>query len=83
MISTLVMMMTFGPDTTTAAYTGAAYEGVPIITWCADKINIVFVWLFGFTSPELISFPITALGAVGAALGLVPRFVAQGIIDSN
>jgi len=82
-ISTLVMMMTFGPDTATAAYTGAAYEGVPIITWCADKIDFVFKWLFGFTSPELISFPITALGAVGAALGLVPRFVAQGIIDSN
>ena len=82
-ISTLVMMMTFGPDTASGAYTGGAYEGVPIITWCADKIDFVFKWLFGFTSPELISFPITALGAVGAALGLVPRFIAQGIIDSN
>lgn len=82
-ISTLVMMMTFGPDTASGAYTGNAYEGVPIITWCADKINIIFVWLFGFESPELISFPITALGAVGAALGLIPRFVSQGIIDNN
>jgi len=82
-ISTLVMMMTFGPDTASGVYSGNAYEGVPIITWCAAKIDFVFKWLFGFTSPELISFPITALGAVGAALGLVPRFVSQGIIDSN
>lgn len=82
-ISTLVMMMTFGPDATLGTYTGAPYEGVPIITWGAAKIDFVFKWLFGFTSPELISFPITALGAVGAALGLVPRFITQGIIDSN
>ena len=81
-ISTLVMMLTFGPGEG-GVYTGSAYEGVPVITWAADKINFVFRWLFGFMNPELISFPITALGAVGAALGLVPRFVAQGIIDNN
>ena len=81
-ISTLVMMLTFGPGEG-GVYTGQAYEGVPVITWLADKINVVFLWLFGFGSPELISFPITALGAVGAALGLVPRFIAQGIIDNN
>lgn len=82
-ISTLVMMLTFGPDTATGVYTGAAYEGVPVITWLADKINFVFHWLFGFESGALVSFPITALGAVGAALGLVPRFITEGIINSN
>ncbi len=82
-ISTLVMMLTFGPDSATHAYTGAAYEGVPVITWLADKINLVFYWLFGFESGALVSFPITALGAVGAALGLVPRFITEGIINSN
>ncbi|MBQ7711450.1 MAG: hypothetical protein IJT39_06450 [Bacteroidales bacterium] len=82
-ISTIVMMLTFGPDTTTGVYTGAAYEGVPIITWLADKVNFVFHWLFGFESGALVSFPITALGAVGAALGLVPRFITEGIINSN
>jgi len=81
-ISTIVMMMTFGTGPE-GVYTGAAYEGVPAITWLADKVNVVFRWLFGFESPELISFPITALGAVGAALGLVPKFVQQGIIDGN
>ena len=30
-----------------------------------------------------MAFPITALGAVGAALGLVPNFASQGWIDGN
>ncbi|MDD4395858.1 MAG: hypothetical protein PHQ33_08230 [Bacteroidales bacterium] len=80
-ISTLVMMLTFGP--TNGGYTGVAYEGVPIIPWLAGKIDFVFDWLFGFTSAELISFPITALGAVGAALALVPHFQESGLLDSN
>ncbi|MBR1784540.1 MAG: hypothetical protein IJ760_03760 [Bacteroidales bacterium] len=82
-ISTIVMMLTFGPSGSAGEYTGAAYEGVPVITWLADKVNIVFYWLFGFESGALVSFPITALGAVGAALGLVPRFVSEGIINGN
>ena len=82
-ISTIVMMLTFGPSGENGQYTGAAYEGVPIITMLADKINVVFDWLFGFKFGALISFPITALGAVGAALGLVPRFISEGIIDNN
>ena len=82
-ISTLVMMLTFGAGGENGEYTGAAYEGVPVITWLANKVNVVFEWLFGFTTGELVGFPITALGAVGAALGLVPTFDAAGIIDNN
>lgn len=82
-ISTVVMMMTFGPSGEGGVYQGVAYEGVPVITWAAAKVDFIFRWLFGFTSPQLISFPITALGAVGAAIGLVPRFIAEGIIDNN
>lgn len=80
-ISTFVMIITFGmPE---GGYNGGAYEGVALLPWLASKINIVFEWLFGFTSPELIAFPITSLGAVGAALGLVPKFQAEGLIDGN
>lgn len=82
-ISTLVMMLTFGPADKAAGYTGVAYEGVPVIPWIADKIDFLFRWLFGFTAPELIAFPITALGAVGAALGLIPGFIQAGILDNN
>ena len=80
-ISTMVMMLTFGPSA--EGYTGAAYEGVPLIPWLADKIDFVFKALFGFTNSELIAFPITSLGAVGAALGLIPRFQEAGLLDNN
>lgn len=80
-ISTLVMILTFGASA--EGYTGGAYEGIELLPWLAAKVNILFEWLFGFTDPHLIAFPITALGAVGAALGLVPNFAAQGWIDGN
>ena len=89
-ISTFVMMFTFGGSesvdaarNTIMAYTGAAYEGTRLLPWLASKVNFLFEWLFGFHAPELIAFPITALGAVGAALGLIPEFVRAGIIDGN
>ena len=81
-ISTLIMVMTFGPSES-GEYTGAAYEGVEILPWLGAKLGIVFEWLFGFTDPHLIAFPITALGAVGAALGLIPNFIEAGWIDGN
>ena len=80
-ISTLVMILTFGPGAD--GYTGAAYQGVEVLPWLANKVDFIFRWLFGFTDPHLIAFPITALGAVGAALGLVPNFLTEGWIDGN
>ena len=89
-ISTFVMMLTFGGSESVdaagnavVAYSGAAYEGTRLLPWLAGKVNFLFEWLFGFHAPELIAFPITALGAVGAALGLIPEFVRAGIIDGN
>lgn len=81
-ISTLVMIFTFGPGPA-GAYTGAAYEGTELLPRLAGKVNFIFEWLFGFNDPHLIAFPITALGAVGAALSLVPNFMAQGWMDGN
>jgi len=81
-ISTLVMILTFGASST-GEYTGAAYEGVEALPWLAGKVNVVFEWLFGFQDPHLVAFPITALGAVGAALGLIPNFVSAGWADGN
>ena len=80
-ISTLVMILTFGPSDGT--YDGQAYEGIELLPYLAGKINVVFEWLFGFQDPHLVAFPITALGAVGAALGLVPSFIAEGWADGN
>ena len=81
-ISTFVMILTFGASAT-GEYTGAAYEGVKVLPWLAGKIDFVFQWLFGFEHPELVAYPITALGAVGAALGLIPTFIEQGFVDGN
>jgi len=81
-ISTIVMMTTFGAPAD-GVYTGSAYEGVPVLPWLASKIDFIFQWLFGFDHPELIAFPITALGAVGAAIGLIPAFDASGLITAN
>ncbi len=81
-ISTLVMMLTFGTDAA-GAYTGAAYQGTELLPWLANKVDWLFKGLFGFNDPHQIAFPITALGAVGAALSLVPNFLAQGWLDGN
>ena len=80
-ISTVVMMLTFGAPE--GGYNGGAYEGIALVPYLAGKIDFVFNWLFGFESPQLVAFPITALGAVGAALGLIPRFIQEGIINGN
>ena len=81
-ISTLVMLFTFGPSAG-GNFTGAAYEGVELLPWLGSKLSFIFEFLFGFHDPHLIAFPITALGAVGAALGLVPNFASAGWIDGN
>ena len=81
-ISSLVMVFTFGPDKA-EGFTGAAYQGVELLPWIGEKLSFLFEWLFGFTDPHLIAFPITAIGEVGAALGLIPNFAAEGWIDGN
>ena len=80
-ISTLVMVLTFGAGAD--GYDGAAYQGTALLPWLAGKVSFVFDWLFGLQDPHLVAFPITALGAVGAALGLIPSFMEQGWIDGN
>lgn len=82
-ISTLVMILTFGPANPELGYQGVAYEGVKVLPWLAGKVSWFFEFFFGFRHPELIAFPITSLGAVGAALGLVKQFIAAGFIDGG
>lgn len=80
-ISSFVMMLTFGAGEN--GYDGSAYQGVALLPFLAGKIDFIFEWLFGFHNPELVAFPITSLGAVGAALGLVPKFQSSGLLDGN
>ena len=81
-ISTFVMLLTFGTGSN-GTYDGAAYEGIEFLPLVFGKINFIFEWLFGFEHPALMAFPIPSLGAVGAALSLVPEFAAQQIVNGN
>ncbi len=85
-ICTLVMMLTFGPGTAadgTAAYTGAAYEGIELLPKIGDLIAPITKVLFGFKDGSNIVVPVTSLGAVGAAIGLVPKMVETGLAGAN
>lgn len=81
-ICTLVMMLTNGASES-GAYTGAAYEGVALLPWIGEKIQFILTPLFGFSHASAVSVPITALGAAGAAIGLVPRMVETGMANAN
>ena len=81
-ICTLVMILTNGPSAE-GVYTGAAYEGVGLLPAIGEKLNFILKPLFGFSDPKAIAVPITALGAAGAAIGLIPGLVASGAAHAN
>lgn len=81
-ICTLVLMLTNG-SSATGVYTGAASEGIALLPWIGEKLQFILVPLFGFQSPEAIAFPITSLGAAGAAISLVPGMLQNGLIGGN
>lgn len=81
-ISTAVFMFTFGAGEG-GVYTGEAYQGVELLPRLAGKVGFLFDWLFGIKDPELMAFPITSLGAVGAALGQIPRFLEEGLLEGS
>lgn len=85
-ICTVVMMLTFGAGegaNGAAVFTGAAYEGVALLPKLGNLIAPVTKVLFGFISGSDIAVPITSLGAVGAAIGLVPEMVKSGLAGAN
>ena len=78
-ICTIVLMLINGPSES-GAYTGAAYEGIKLIPMLAEKIDFIIKPLFGFTSPEAIGIPVTALGAAGAAMSLTANLTTSKLI---
>ncbi len=80
-ISTLIMLLTFGEPVT--GYDGGLQQGIGLLPYLGNKISFILTPLFGFSSPEAIAFPITALGSTGAALGLVEGFLVADLISQN
>ena len=80
-ICTLVMMLTNGMPA--GGYTGAAYEGIGLLPWLGEKLQFILTPLFGFSSPESIAVPITALGSAGAAVGTVENLLATGLANAH
>jgi len=81
-ICTFVMILTKGPSEG-GFYTGSAFEGVGFLPFLGEKISFILNPLFGFSTSECIAVPITAMGAAGAAIGLVPSLVANGYAHAN
>jgi hypothetical protein len=81
-ICTFMMILIKGPGAE-GLYTGGAYEGVGFLPWAGAKIGFILKPLFGFISPEVVAIPITALGAAGAAIGLIPGMLSEGLVHAN
>ncbi|MDM8534711.1 hypothetical protein QUF55_08450 [Clostridiaceae bacterium HSG29] len=85
-ICTMIMILTFGPSEVNngiAVYKGLAYEGVELLPKIGSLLSPILKPLFGFRNASAIAFPITSLGSVGAALGLVTKFINEGLISGN
>lgn len=81
-ICTFVMLLTNGPSAT-GEYTGAAYEGIRLLPYLGEKLQFILQPLFGFSSPEAVAVPITALGAAGAAISLIPAMIQEGLAHAG
>ncbi len=78
-ICTLVMMLINGPSAS-GDYTGSAYEGIRLIPMLAEKLDFILKPMFGFSSPEAIAVPVTALGSAGASLSLTASLTTAHLI---
>ncbi len=74
-ICTMVMLLTNGPDD--------FYPGVALIPKIGERLNFILQPLFGFSSPESLSVPLTSLGSAGAAMALIPDLVSKNLAAAN
>ncbi|MDO5027724.1 MAG: hypothetical protein Q4E36_00540 [Bacillota bacterium] len=82
LICTLVLMLTNGPGPD-GLYDGSANQGIGLLPLLGEKINFIIKPLFGFSSPEAVAVPITALGSSGAAIAMVTDLVGAGKAYGN
>lgn len=81
-ICTLVVMLTQGPGAN-GLYDGSANQGIALLPWIGEKLQFIIKPLFGFSAPEAIAVPITALGSTGAAIGVVKEMATRNAVSAN
>ncbi len=81
-ICTLVLLLTNGPGAG-GVYDGSAGQGVPVLPWIGQQLNFILKPLFGFSNPEAVAVPITAMGSSGAAVGLISTMAESGVANGN
>ena len=81
-VCTFILMLINGPSSN-GTYTGAAYEGIRLLPYLANKIDFILKPLFGFSTPEAISVPVTSLGAAGAAISLTNNLITLNLVSQN
>lgn len=79
--ATLIVLLTYGmPE---GGYTGAAREGVAFLPWLSGKFSFLLEPLFGFSTPEALTVPITSISSAGAAISIVPSLLTSGLANEN
>ena len=80
--TTIVIMLTRGAGAD-GAYTGAAYQGVAFLPTVLSKIDFILKPLFGLSSIDALSVPLTAIGSGGASISLIPSLVDAGLANAH
>ncbi|RRD94941.1 hypothetical protein EII17_05890 [Clostridiales bacterium COT073_COT-073] len=82
LICTMVIMLNNGIGDA-GVYNGSANQGIAVLPKIGEYLQFIVGPLFGFSAPEAIAVPITALGSSGAAIGMVAEMVARGKVSGN
>ena len=82
LICTIVIMLTNGVGDA-GVYNGSAGQGIEILPKIGAHLSFILKPLFGFSTPESIAVPITALGSAGAAIGIVNEMAVAGKVTGN
>lgn len=82
LICTMVIMLNNGVGTA-GIYNGSANQGIAVLPKLGEYLQFIVGPLFGFSTPEAIVVPITALGSSGAAIGMVAEMAARGKVNGN
>lgn len=78
-IATLVLMLS-NPVPDGGNFTGSINDGIGLLSIIFKPFEPFLSFVFGLSTAEAVSFPLTSLGSAGAAVGMVPTMLVEGHI---